>query len=193
MHVDLWNEYPNRNNLRILLLLSFPFFPSSFFFFFFQGDLIASFQMLCLTSGSGTIDMANNFLVVSNQYHIIKYSQLRILFIFLPCHLDLIWMSGEQEVLAQPCLSEVGAGASGQCVGDTESFHFDSLMRATFAMGWWVPYLSWCAFCKHLTLLAGLTGIWLMKSWYKNNGLQLRVICVKPNSLKTCLCSLSVF
>jgi len=149
--------------------------------------------MLCLTSGNGTIDMANNFLVVSNQYPIIKYSQLRILFIFLPCHLDLIWMSGEQEVLARPHVSEVGAGASVQCVRDTESFHFDSLMRATFATGWWVPYLSWCVFWKHLTLLAGLTGIWLMKSWYKNNGLQLQVICVKPNSLKTCLCSLSVF
>lgn len=68
-----------------------PFFPSSSPpLFLFKGDLIASFQMLCLTSGNGTIDMANNFLVVSNQYHIIKYSQLRILFIFLPCHLDLI-------------------------------------------------------------------------------------------------------
>lgn len=121
---------------------------------------------------------------------------VRALFIFQPCHLDLIWMSGELEVLSRPRAQEWGVGVpgrAGRCVGDTESFHFDSLMRATFDTGWWIPCLSWCAFWKHLTLVTGLTGIWLMKSWFKNNGLQLLVICMKPNPLKTCLCSLSVF
>lgn len=152
--------------------------------------------MLCLTSGNGAIRPGKQLSGCFNQYQIMKSSRVRTLFIFLPCHLDLIWMSGELEVLSQPWVSGVGVGAPGRamrCVRDTESFHFDSLMRATFDTGWWVPCLSWCAFWKHLTLVTGLTGIWLMKSWYKNNGLQLQVICMKPNSLKTCLCSLSVF
>lgn len=47
-------------------------------------------------------------------------------------------MSGELEVLSGPWASGVGVGVAGrarQCVGDTESFHFDSLMRATFDTG----------------------------------------------------------
>lgn len=152
--------------------------------------------MLCLTSGNGAIRPGKQLSGCFNQYQIMKSSRVRTLFIFLPCHLDLIWMSGELEVLSQPWVSGVGVGAPGRamrCVRDTESFHFDSLMRATFDTGWWVPCLSWCAFWKHLTLVTGLTGTWLMKSRYKNNGLQSQVICMKPNSLKTCLCSLSVF
>lgn len=152
--------------------------------------------MLCLTSGNGVIRPGKQLSGCFNQYQIMRSSRVRNLFIFLPCHLDLIWMSGELEVLSGPWVSRVGVGGPGRavrCVRDTESFHFDPLMRATFDTGWWVPCLSWCAFWKHLTLVTGLTGIWLMKSWYKNNGLQLQVICMKPNSLKTCLCSLSVF
>lgn len=152
--------------------------------------------MLCLTSGNGAIRPGKQLSGCFNQDQTLKSSQVRALFIFLPCHLDLIWVSGELEVLSRPRVSGVGVGAPGRamrCVRDTESFHFDSLMSTTFDTGWWVPCLSWCAFWKHLTLVTGLTGIWLMKSWYKNNGLQLQVICMKPNSLKTCLCSLSVF
>ena len=152
--------------------------------------------MLCLTSGNGAIRPGKQLSGCFNQDQTLKSSQVRALFIFLPCHLDLIWVSGELEVLSRPWVSGVGVGAPGRamrCVRDTESFHFDSLMSTTFDTGWWVPCLSWCAFWKHLTLVTGLTGIWLMKSRYKNNGLQLQVICMKPNSLKTCLCSLSVF
>lgn len=152
--------------------------------------------MLCLTSGNGAIRPGKQLSGCFNQDQTLKSSQVRALFIFLPCHLDLIWVSGELEVLSRPWVSGVGVGAPGRamrCVRDTESFHFDSLMSTTFDTAWWVPCLSWCAFWKHLTLVTGLTGIWLMKSWYKNNGLQLQVICMKPNSLKTCLCSLSVF
>lgn len=152
--------------------------------------------MLCLTSGNGAIRPGKQLSGCFNQDQTLKSSQVRALFIFLPCHLDLIWVSGELEVLSRPWVSGVGVGAPGRAmrsVRDTESFHFDSLMSTTFDTGWWVPCLSWCAFWKHLTLVTGLTGIWLMKSWYKNNGLQLQVICMKPNSLKTCLCSLSVF
>ena len=72
------------------------------------------FEMLCLTSGNGAIRPGKQLSGCFNQDQIMKSSRVRALFIFLPCHLDLIWMSGELEVLSQPWVSGVGVGAPGR-------------------------------------------------------------------------------
>ena len=105
-----------------------------------------------------------------------KSSRVRALFIFLPCHLDLIWMSGELEVLSQPWVSGVGVGAPGRamrCVRDTESFHFDSLMPGT---GFWgrqesdfIPIELGCASHLLATVYNKGAGLPFVISWTQSS------------------------